>query len=902
MQGLGDNAMIGKRFAHYEIEGALGAGGMGEVYQARDTRLGRSVAVKVLPERFARDEERVARFQREAKVLASLNHPNIAALYGLEEFEGRHFLIMELVDGETLTERLAKGAIPIEEALRYALQIAEALEAAHEKSIVHRDLKPANIKITPAGKLKVLDFGLAKAMEGAPVDAALSNSPTLSLAATQSGMILGTAAYMSPEQANGFSADARSDVFSFGCVLYEMLARRQAFQGRTLSETLASVLAREPDFKLLPAALHPTVRHVLLRCLEKNPQRRWQAVGDVRVEIDTALADPDGLLVDVSSAPREAKFWKRVAPVVAATAIVFSLIAGFAGWRLRPSLSPPVVARFAFTLPEGQQFTNPGRQLASISPDGSQIVYVANLRLFRKPMRELDSISIPGAETTGGILNPVFSPDGQSLAFWSAGDSTIKRIAISGGAAVTVCQASAPFGMHWETDDTILFGQGAAGIMRVPASGGTPSRIVMVDASEIAFGPQLLPGGKALLFTLAKPGQNIWNTAKIVVQSLNDGKRTTIIEGGHDARYLPGGYLTYVLNGNLLAVRFDADRLQKTGGPTALVEGVRTGVGTAHYSISNTGSLIYVSGQTGASVQYQLARVDRNGSAKPLGLPLGQYHIPRVSPNGKQLAVSMNDEDIVFVYDLSGASSMRRLTFGGRNTDPMWSTDSERIFFKSDRDKDQAVFGQRADGAGAAERLTTGAPGMQQFPVSWHPHQQLLTLTQNSNTGDWGIWLFSTQDKKNSVLIDLPGSVQTHGQFSPDGRWIAYMSNESSRFEIFVQPFPLTGAKYQITRDGGEDPIWSPDGKELFFVKNRRLFSVAIHTEPSVSFGNPTGTAINGFIQGLGNGPRQYDIMPDGKGFVMLFPPDQTNAPASATQIQVVLNWLSELEQRIPVK
>src|SRR5438093_1927085 len=428
---------VGTRFGAYEILSDLGVGGMGEVYRARDTKLGRSVAIKVLPDTFAADPERIARFEREAKMLAALNHPHIAALYGMEESAGRHFLVMELVEGETLAERLQRGAMPIEETLKIAHQIVEALEAAHEKGIVHRDLKPANVKITPDDKVKVLDFGLAKALEPERGVSELTHSPTLSLMATEAGLILGTAAYMSPEQAKGFPADQRSDVFSFGVVLYEMLTGRQPFQGETAPDILASVLVRDPDLKSLPPHLNPRLHDLLRRCLEKTPKRRWQAIGDVRAEIETIAADPHGesAIAHAGAPPRP--LWRRAIPIVA-TAIIASGLTGFGVWTARRS-TPLPVARFTLTLPEGQQFTNLGRQLIAISPDGTQIVYVANRRLYLRPISALEARPISGAEAEGGVLNPAFSPDGQFIVFWSADDQTVKKIAVTGGAAVTIC-------------------------------------------------------------------------------------------------------------------------------------------------------------------------------------------------------------------------------------------------------------------------------------------------------------------------------------------------------------------------------------------------------------------------------------------------------------------------------
>jgi len=901
--------MIGTKLSHYEITSHLGTGGMGEVYQATDGKLGRSVAIKLLPEAFSKDAERVGRFEREARVLASLNHPGIAAIYGVEESGGRKYLVMELVPGQTLAERIKLGSIPVPEALGMAIQIAEALEGAHEKGVIHRDLKPANVKITPDGKVKVLDFGLAKAYETETSNASVSNSPTLSLAATQQGMILGTAAYMSPEQAKGRAVDKRTDIFAFGCVLYEMLSGKPAFEGDDVPEILGAVLKSEPIWTQLPENLPSGIRDLLRLCLEKNARNRRSDATDVRLDIVQALKEP-AAAASAAQIPKR-PFWKRALPVVAS--VVFASLAALVAWHAKPAPAAPAIVRFPFTLPDGQEFTNTGRQLLSIAPDGSQFVYVANQRLYLKPLRESTSTFIPGTEVGGsGVLNPVFSPDGGSLAFYSAADASLRRIAVSGGASVLISAMDSPMGMSWGSDNEILVGQAAKGIIRISANGGKPETIVSVKQGEVAHGPQMLPGGDAVLFTLATgaiAASDRWDKAQIVVQTLKSGDRRVVVEGGSDARYLATGHLIYRFANTLLAVPFDVKRLAVTGGPVSVVEGVRVAnvgtTGTSQFSISENGSLVYVPGRAGGVDKSTLALVDRNGNAKPLGLPALLYSHPRISPDGKHLAFSTNDgkEDSVWIYDLDGKTAMRRLTFTGGNTLPIWSADSQRVLFRSDREGDQGLFWQRADGTGVAERVTKPDKELPSHtPDSWAPDGQTFSFYAGKG-GDGSVWTYSLRDKKASLFADAPAWQQS-SSFSPDGRWIAYLSEDGGR-NVIVEPFPPTGAKFLITKDRGTHPVWSPDGKELFFMNdmnNGQLFSVAIRTQPTFTFGNPVALPIKGFSQRNGS-YRDYDITPDGKQFLVMLPPDASARDASqAPQIQVVLNWTEELKQRMSAR
>ena len=539
------------------------------MYRATDTKLNRDVALKILPEQFASDSQRMGRFQREAEVLASLSHANIGHIYGIEDAGATKALVLELIEGPTLADRIAQGPIPVEEALKITLQMAEGLEAAHEKGVIHRDLKPANIKITPEGQVKILDFGLAKALEGeTPSASELSQSPTLTAAATQAGVILGTAAYMSPEQAKGNPTDTRADTWGFGAVVYEMLTGKRAFEGEDVSDTLAAVLRAEIDWSNLPTETPVPFRRLLERCLNRNLRRRLGDVREARIVVEDYLADPGGASVqptgDIVQAPP-----RRVLPWV--VAVLGIMGASVAVWNLKP-IAQPVAARFYHELPEGQVFSNASRPLVAVSPDASQIVYGANEQLYLRNLDEMEARPIQG--TDENPFNPFFSPDGEWVGYISDTDGhpLLKKIAPSGGAAVTLGDAARPFGASWGSDDTILYGQ-PEGIMRVSANGGAPELVIPTEASEQVHGPQMLPGGEWVLFTLTSAsGPTRWDEAQIVVQSLDSGERKILWEGGSDARYVPTGHLVYALEDVLFALPFDLASLEVSGGPVPLVE------------------------------------------------------------------------------------------------------------------------------------------------------------------------------------------------------------------------------------------------------------------------------------------------------------------------------------------
>jgi serine/threonine-protein kinase len=899
---------VGTKLGSHEITALLGKGGMGEVYRARDTKLKREVAIKILPDEFSRDGDRLSRFQREAEVLASLNHPNIAAIYDLEEFSGSRFLVLELVEGETLADRIARGPIPVEEALTVARQICEALEAAHERGIIHRDLKPANIKLTDDGKVKVLDFGLAKAMESTPASPTLSNSPTL-LNGSMAGMIVGTAAYMSPEQAKGRAVDRRADIFALGCVLYEMLTGKRTFDGDDVTDILGAVLRIEPDWSALPENSPAGLRNLLRLCLEKNVKNRRSDATDLRLDIEQVLQEsvnPARKPIELVKQP----FWKRAIPAVV-TGILMAAISGYLVWQMRPLSSAPAI-RFSYVLPKGQVFTRAGRHILALSPDGSNLVFVSNGQLYLKRMSDLEAEPIPG--TMQDINTPFFSPDGNWIGFYVAPEGKLKKIAITGGASVEIADAINPYGATWYSQDSILVGQGARGIIRVAASGGgKPETVIPAKENEVLQTPQVLPGGDEVLFTVAgTAGDDRFDKAQIVVQSLKTGVRKTLFTGGSDARYVPTGHIVYALGGNLFAYAFDAPKLKVTNGPIPILQGVLRSAprntAATFFSFSNNGYLAYAPGSP-LSSETLLALIDLSGNKKPLLMP-GKYSAPRISPDGKQAAIEVDDGKEVFIgiYNLSGTQAMRRLTFGGHNTNPLWTHDGQRIIFQSDREGDAGLFWQRADGRGSPERLTTPEKGVSQVADAASPDGQVITLTAGG-----AIWVLSLDDRKLKLLIPKPQKGNVGGAaFSPDGHWLAYQSNESTAGgppQIYVQPFPRTGSQYKITPTGVNlFPVWSPNGKQIFYLSigagqagQPTINSVDVHTQPSVEFGKPVSLPIE--ILSPPVGVRHYDIFPNGSQFIALVSLAQAQSgDRPYSQINTVLNWFGELKKQVPVK
>jgi len=889
----------GTRLGPYEITAQIGAGGMGEVYQATDTNLARRVAIKVLPDALALDPERLARFDREAKTLAALSHPNIAGVHGLEKSGGTIALVMELVEGPTLADRIVEGPLPVDDALAIARQIAEALEAAHEQGIVHRDLKPSNVKVRPDGTVKVLDFGLAKAVETSPASG-LTQSPTITTPAmTQAGLILGTAAYMSPEQARGKTVDRRSDIWAFGCVLYEMLTGRRAFGGDEVSDVFASVLAREPAFGAVPETAPERVRQVLKACLQKDPKQRMHDIADVRL----ALAGAFESVVSPAGAPTApaaaAPLWRRVFPL-GVTVLAVGAAAGAIGWLVALPGPSPVVT-WSHVLPEGRLFRNAGRPVLTVAPDGESFVYNATGALYLRTMGTLEDSPIPGTEV--GLTNPFFSADGRSIGFFDSGQ--LRRIPVTGGASTPLAPATNPLGASWGPDGMILYAQ-PDGIWEVSAQGGEPRHLIETGQGEQAHGPQRLPGEDWILFTLATTSEATrWDSAAIVVASPASGERRVIRAGGSDVRYLPTGHLVYAFEDVLYAVPFDVGRLEERGGPVPVVEGVRRAAitGAAFYAVSAGGTLVYAAG-TEAEARRRLVWVDRDGRETAVATPPRAYQYPRISPDGTRVALDVRDEqNDIWIWSLA-RETLTRLTFeAGLDRTPVWSPDGARIAYMSGDNSQGALQWRAADGTGTAELLFTGTGTW--FPTSFDPEgERIVVLQRDVGDSAQDVTMLAVAGDREMVPLVQTSFDELNGEVSPDGRWLAYQSDESGQMEVYVRSFPDVdaGGRWQVSPDGGTRPVWRGDGRELFYLDPPgRIMAVEVETGDAFSFGNAVELFNGPYV--AANVLRTYDVTDDGERFLMIaLAEDQGDGGAEARQIVVVENWLAELERLAPTR
>jgi serine/threonine-protein kinase len=869
---------------------------MGEVYRARDARLNREVALKVLPDSLTGDPDRLARFAREAQVLASLNHPNIAAIYGLEESGRTRALVLELVEGPTLADRIAQGPLPLDEVLAVARQIAEALEAAHEQGIVHRDLKPANIKVRPDGTVKVLDFGLAKALD--PASSSLPNlsmSPTLTALPTQAGVLLGTAAYMAPEQAKGKTVDKRADIWAFGVVFYEMLTGRRLFKAETVSEILAAVILKEPELGELPASTPPTVRRLLTRCLDKEPKRRLRDIGEARL----LLADPEAASVtDVAAVPAPALpasprwlAWLAAALAVALGATLFLMLRA-------PRTNERPLARYDVKVPSKATLSLSSRPAVGLSPDGATLAFVASYegvtRIYLRRRDEDDARPLPGTE---GASNPVFSPNGRQLAFF--GESQLKRVDVD-GIPVALGPVNDARGLTWLDDATLVLAPEAIGpLVMQSAGGGTPVPLTTLDLAKDERShrwPEALPGGKAVLFTvgLASSPDN-YDDATIDAVIVATKERRVILAGASMARYVPPGYLVFARAGTLHAVRFDSDRLTVRGTPVAVVQGVSgdTPTGAAHFSAVGGGALAYIPGSRQAGLRH-LVWSDRRGKTEPIDAPPALYNDIRISPDGTRAAVIQGTSGTgeVWVYHL-GRKTLTRLTFTGNCASPVWSRDGASILYATidGRNRRSTVWRIPADGSREPEEVTTVATRAYLGSISPDGASILIDYANLTSPGKTDIKRLQLRPGAEPTTISATPFDEYGPALSPDGRFVAYQSDETSRDEVYVRDASGKGGRWQISTDGGEEPVWSPDGRELFYRSDARLMVVPVQTRAGFEAGN-SEVLFDGVYRMRSDSNISYDIEPNGQRFLMIRPVEEVDMNVG---LRIVLNWVDEL-------
>ena len=922
----------GTRLGPYEVIAQIGVGGMGEVWRARDTKLNRDVALKILPDAFASDPDRLARFTREAQTLASLNHPNIAHIHGLEESNSVRALVMELVEGEDLSQRIARGGIPIDDALPIARQIAEALEAAHGQGIIHRDLKPANIKVRDDGAVKVLDFGLAIAMDplSSSAAAALANSPTITNAAamTAAGIILGTAAYMSPEQARGKVVDKRTDIWAFGCVLYEMLTGLRPFGGNDVTDTIAAVIRADPDWSKLRADTPTAIRRLLRRCLEKDRLRRLPDAADARLEIDEALNPPPGD-VNLEHAAQRANQtvvagWRRALPWAVAGLLGVVALLMWAPWRSAPVSAPRKL--LASIGADASLPTDLGAS-AILSPDGTMLAFVARqagqqTRLF---IRKLDQLQAAALAGTADAASPFFSPDGQWIGFFAGGQR--KKVSVTGGAAITLCDVTQGRGGTWTDDGTVIFsptGMPTAVLLRVSATGGTPAVFgTPSDGRTAQLWPQALPGGKGVLYT-ALPALVGFDAANLVVAPMAGGATTIVVRGGYYGRYVPsgigsrkradreGGHLVYMRQGTLFAVRFDLNRLETVGQAVPALEGLAANpasTGGVQLAVSSEGSMVYVPGAAETTAGHPIDWMTRDGKTSVLRATKSGWANPRFSPDGQRLALDIFDgkQRHIWVYEWA-RDTLTQLTFDpGQDRMPVWTPDGGRIVFQSDRAKASIsnLYWVNADGTGKATRLTDSNDN--HVPLSWHPSGKFLVFsaTRGATVTDLMILPMDGDAARGwapgtpTVFLSTPAS-EFVPMFSPDGRWIAYASNEAGgAYDVYVRPFPGPGGVWRVSTEGGVYPRWSATAHELLFVnQTQNKVMVAPYAVAADSFRADTPHVWSPTsLSNLGaNVP--YDLHPDGKRLALAAARDQ----ASVVQDKVVFifNFFDYLRKIAP--
>jgi serine/threonine-protein kinase len=910
----------GTALGPYRVEALIGAGGMGDVYRARDTKLNRDVALKVLPESLTRDPDRLARFSREAHVLASLNHPNIAAIHGVEDRDDVHALVLELVEGPTLGDRVARGPLALSEALPIARQIADALAAAHEHGVVHRDLKPANIKVRDDGTVKVLDFGLAKPVQDArspqsgdaPLTSPSPSASVMSPVVTAVGLILGTAAYMSPEQAKGRAADKRSDVWAFGCVLYEMLTGKRAFDGDDVSDTFASVLKSQPDWTALPNDTPAAIRRLLRRSLEKDPRRRLSDITDARLEIDEAQALA-GADASAETRPGVTTRVQRALPWTIAATLAAGLIATILVWKPWRAAPAPVSQYLSVDLGADASLSGSveGMRQLAISPDGSMLAFVGErdrvAQLYLRRFGQLHALPL----VTGPVSDPFFSPDGHWVGFFSIADGKLKKVPVAGGSAVPICDTDsfASRGASWGEDQSIVFNpysQAWTHLLRVASAGGKPESITTLSEGDVAHRwPQVLPGANAVLFA-AFGTQGGIDASNIVAQRLPSGPSKIVLRGAHYARYLRSGYLVYAQGATLFAVPFDVNRLEVTGQPVAVVQGVRafTVSGASLFDVSDTGTLAYVAGDL-IGTDAPMMWMRRDGTMTVMQALRRDWRAPQFSPDGKRIAFHLDDgrQLDIYTYEWARDFTTRLTSDPAVDSFPVWSPDGRTIVFSSSRGVKQLanLYWASADGSGEAHRLTESDD--RQIATSWHPSGKYLAVEQQIARQQWdlmllpmhvsgsGDWKAGTPTRVMSRIAQRPAAV-----FSPDGRWLAYTSNESGRSEVFVRSFPGPGAQWQVSTSGGSVPTWSRRRNELFYLSpDSHLMVVSYIVDANTFRGNPPQKWSDRPIHDRPT-TRSFDVHPDGDRFVVS---GDLATGTNVDKVVLVTNFFDEVRRRL---
>jgi serine/threonine protein kinase/Tol biopolymer transport system component len=892
-----DEPLPGRMLAHFQIIEPIGRGAMGEVYLATDVKLRRRVALKLLPPVFQQDPEHVRRFEREARAAAALNHPNIMTVHEVGECQGRLFIAAEYVEGETLADLLRRGPLPAQEALRVGTQIAEALQAAHEKGVIHRDLKPANIKIKPDGAVKVLDFGLAKLTEELSPGASSEDSPTVTQPATSPGVILGTPAYMSPEQARGIAVDKQADIWAFGAVLYEMLTGNRAFGRKTKTDTLAAVVKEEPDLTVLPARL----RTLVGRCLRKDPRKRWHDIGDVRIAMEEDI--PNEAALEPGARPVSWVPW-----LVAAAACIAALTVAIVFLR-QPKPAPQPLVRLNVDLgPSASLSTDRGRQVIAISPDGTRIAFACGTpdgepRICTRRLDQTQSVELAGTE---GAQTIFFSPDAQWIGFTARGK--LKKVSVSGGAPIILCDAPFNRGASWGEDGFIVASLDAdRPLERIPEKGGAPQPVTRFNPGEQRHRwPQVLPGANAVLFT-ATTGPGQYENASLEVVSLKTGERKTLLQGGYYGRYLPSGHLIYMHQGTLFAARMDAGRLALTGPPAPVLEDVasRPGDGGADFDFSHSGVFVYQSNRFSGHTTIQW--LDKSGKLEPLLRKPGAYDWIRLSPDGKRLAIIENGADRdISVYDLE-RSTMSRVTFGGINDGAVWSPDGKHLAYGFSG-RENVTRWLRADGSGEPQLFGKDFGWIQ----SISPDGKRLAVTRTGADTNDDIWIvplegFDSDHPKAGEpkpFVRTPAS-EAFPAFSPDGHWLAYASDESGSNQVYVRPLQSGanggGGKWQISTEGGTNPIWSRNGRELFYASTGRRIMVTSYTATDGAFiaGKPVPWCDLQAVSLLNSSTASsmLDLAPDGARFVVLVPAS-TEPQKATTHVNVLLSFWDELRRR----